>query len=156
MLNYYRYQRSFNKKSGIWSVHELKVDKTYSYIPFLVGKIIKRRLDDEEGMSGNVVSKKSTKDSGPHSSSPQLNNLWKRGSLDLMIQTKHWTIHGTLEQILLYNTVNAECLNTSFYKSKSSSPLYYIQYIYKLEDCQIIIQFFKLYWLLCCICQFKT
>lgn len=50
-----RYQRSFNKKSGIWSVHELKVDKTYSYIQSPVEKIVKKRLNDEEGMSGNVV-----------------------------------------------------------------------------------------------------
>ncbi|XP_052715271.1 uncharacterized protein LOC128188330 [Crassostrea angulata] len=50
-----RYQRSFNKKSGIWSVHELKEDKTYNYIQSLVEKIVRRRLDDEEGMSGNVV-----------------------------------------------------------------------------------------------------
>ncbi|XP_062597804.1 uncharacterized protein LOC134259221 [Saccostrea cucullata] len=49
-----RYQRSFNKKTGIWSVHELKGDKTYSYIQSLVEKIVKRRLNDE-GMSGNVV-----------------------------------------------------------------------------------------------------
>lgn len=31
------------------------MDKTYSYIQFLVEKIVRRRLDDEEGMSGNVV-----------------------------------------------------------------------------------------------------
>ncbi|XP_061167506.1 uncharacterized protein LOC133176400 [Saccostrea echinata] len=35
-----KYQRSFNKKSGVWSVHELKAEKNYPYIPALIHKII--------------------------------------------------------------------------------------------------------------------
>jgi hypothetical protein len=50
-----RYQRSFNKKSGIWSVHEVKVEKSFPHIPALVERIVERRLEDGEGMTGNAV-----------------------------------------------------------------------------------------------------
>lgn len=51
----HRYQRVFNKKGGVGSAHELKAEKGYPYIPALIHRIIRKRLEDYLGMSQNVV-----------------------------------------------------------------------------------------------------
>jgi len=50
-----RYQRLFNKKSGRWSANPKKADKQYLYIPEIITKILKMRLDDGVGMNQPVV-----------------------------------------------------------------------------------------------------
>ncbi|XP_062581910.1 uncharacterized protein LOC134243692 [Saccostrea cucullata] len=47
--------RTFNKKSGRWSVTPVKVEKNYEHVHKLMESIVVARLNDEEGMSGPVV-----------------------------------------------------------------------------------------------------
>ena len=51
---YFRWQRSYNKKTARWSVQPVKADKSYSYVPRLLMVIICMRLQDNEGMNQRV------------------------------------------------------------------------------------------------------
>ncbi|XP_069133173.1 uncharacterized protein [Argopecten irradians] len=44
------YHRTFNKKSGRWSVYPCKLEKEYRYVNDLLKNMLVRRLDDREGM----------------------------------------------------------------------------------------------------------
>jgi hypothetical protein len=48
---YFRWQRSYNKKTARWSVQPVKDDKSYSYVPRLLRVIICMKLQDNEGMN---------------------------------------------------------------------------------------------------------
>ena len=45
----------YNKKSGRWTVTEVKEEKTYPHIPELIKTILKLRLNDAVGMQGKMV-----------------------------------------------------------------------------------------------------
>ncbi|XP_048768864.2 uncharacterized protein LOC125675325 [Ostrea edulis] len=47
--------RTFNKKSGRWSVTPVKVEKSYEHVSKLMTNIVVARISDEEGMSHPVV-----------------------------------------------------------------------------------------------------
>ncbi|KAK3577144.1 hypothetical protein CHS0354_037480 [Potamilus streckersoni] len=49
------YQESFNNQSGRWSANPKKADKQYLYIPEIIRKILKMRLDNGVGMNQPVV-----------------------------------------------------------------------------------------------------
>ena len=53
----FRQQRKFNKKSGRWSVTEVKNKKTYYHIPDFISLIVRVRLEDKEGMHKKVALK---------------------------------------------------------------------------------------------------
>lgn len=44
-----RLQRTFNKKSGRWTVYPVKGKKTYHYIEMIMEWILEKRLEDKEG-----------------------------------------------------------------------------------------------------------
>lgn len=50
-----RQHRTFNKKSGRWSVTPVKVEKSYEHVSKLMTNIVVARISDEEGMSHPVV-----------------------------------------------------------------------------------------------------
>jgi hypothetical protein len=45
---YFRWQKSYNKKTARWSVQPVKADKSFSYVPRLLRVIICMRLQDNE------------------------------------------------------------------------------------------------------------
>lgn len=49
-----RYHRTYNKKSGRWSVHPCRVSKSYSYIQNILLSALKLRLEDRISMSRKV------------------------------------------------------------------------------------------------------
>lgn len=51
----FRFQRSYNKKSGRWAVHPVKEKKAFEYMPSLLKKILLSRVSDEMGMNQPVV-----------------------------------------------------------------------------------------------------
>lgn len=50
-----RQHRTFNKKSGRWSVSPVKVNKSYDHIHILQERIVEARLNDQQGMGHSVV-----------------------------------------------------------------------------------------------------
>ncbi|XP_055999261.1 uncharacterized protein LOC125649364 [Ostrea edulis] len=47
--------RTFNKKSGRWSVTPVKVEKSYRHVDIIMERVVAARLNDQEGMSQSVV-----------------------------------------------------------------------------------------------------
>lgn len=50
-----RQHRTFNKKSGRWSVTPVKTEKSYEHVSKLMTRIVVARISDGEGMSHPVV-----------------------------------------------------------------------------------------------------
>jgi hypothetical protein len=46
--------RKYNPRTRQWDVKVLKVDKGYEYIPIMIAKILKRRMEDIECVTRNV------------------------------------------------------------------------------------------------------
>lgn len=53
--SFYRWQRSYNKKTARWSVHAVKEEKSYVYIKDLIKSIVCMRMEDRIGMNRRVV-----------------------------------------------------------------------------------------------------
>lgn len=76
--------RKYNPRTRQWDVKVMKVDKGYEYIPILIAKILKRRMDDVGYVTRNV----SLNESDPaiiaptiaHIAPPPLNEIIKRRS----------------------------------------------------------------------------
>lgn len=51
----FRFQRSYNQKSGRWAVHPVKEKKAFAYMSSLLEKILLPRVSDEMGMNQPVV-----------------------------------------------------------------------------------------------------
>ncbi|XP_055998952.1 uncharacterized protein LOC130047616 [Ostrea edulis] len=47
--------RTFNNKSGRWSVTPVKVEKSYRHVDIIMERVVAARLNDQEGMSQPVV-----------------------------------------------------------------------------------------------------
>lgn len=51
----FRFQRSYNKKTGRWAVHPVKEKKAFAYMSSLLEKILLSRVSDEMGMNQPVA-----------------------------------------------------------------------------------------------------
>lgn len=54
-MSNFRLQRTYNKKSGRWTVYPVKERKRYSHVPALIRKVLEKRVGDREGFHGRVV-----------------------------------------------------------------------------------------------------
>ena len=52
---FYRYHRTYNKKSGRWSVYACREEKTYQFVDGILECALVRRLREKTGMYRNVV-----------------------------------------------------------------------------------------------------
>ncbi|XP_056003700.1 uncharacterized protein LOC130046469 [Ostrea edulis] len=50
-----RMQRTFNKKSGRWTVYAVKEKKKYTHVLSLFRIVLQRRIEDREGLQGRMV-----------------------------------------------------------------------------------------------------
>lgn len=54
IIFFYRLQRTYNKKSGRWTVYPVKEKKRYDHVSFLLRKVLEKRLEDKEGFHGRM------------------------------------------------------------------------------------------------------
>lgn len=54
IIYFYRLQRTYNKKSGRWTVYPVKEKKRFDHVSFLLRKVLEKRLEDKEGFNGRM------------------------------------------------------------------------------------------------------
>lgn len=54
LIYFYRLQRTYNKKSGRWTVYLVKEKKSYDHVSSLLRKVLEKRLEDNKGFHGRM------------------------------------------------------------------------------------------------------
>lgn len=53
-IYFYRLQRTYNKKSGRWTVYPVKEKKSYDHVSSLLRKVLEKRFEDKDGFHGRM------------------------------------------------------------------------------------------------------